>query len=303
MHLSYCTGRRSSSPVKCPNRFHDFFALFLTVNYSQVMERSLGSASAGTRVSCPKCGFAEEGDAECGRCGIIFAKYKPPPDVQDACLTTSISTSPPETTGHLSRLFRLFPWISLAGTTLVLFLILKQAPPLTIQIDPQAAERVADKMAQLQVAIQSSQRHVATLNEAELNQWMRENLAIVSTHQAQQTSVPIPARHEATVKEVQSALKDLQVSLTGDRLRAYALFGMYGKIVSLQLEGTLEARDGYVLLKPSAGKIGSLPIPSSTLDRVVHQLFDSPQNRESFKLPPQVESLRIENNSLVIATR
>jgi hypothetical protein len=49
--------------------------------------------------------------------------------------------------------------------------------------------------------------------------------------------------------------------------------------------------------------LGSLPIPSSTLDRVAQQLFESPQNRETFQLPPQIESVRIENGTLVIATR
>ena len=241
---------------------------------------------------------------ECARCGIIFAKYKPPLDVHEGVSpASSMSMQQPERTGQLRRLFRLLPWISLAGTTLVLFLILKQAPPLRIQIDPEAAERVAGKMAQLQLAMESNQRHVANLSEAELNQWMRENLALASTHEARQAGIPIPAGHQATMQEVQSALKDLQVNLTGDRLRAYALFGLYGKSISLQLEGTLDAQDGYVRLTPSAGKIGSLPIPSSTLDRVVRQLFDSPQNRETFKLPPQVESIRIQNNSLVIATR
>ena len=33
------------------------------------------------------------------------------------------------------------------------------------------------------------------------------------------------------------------------------------------------------------------------------QLFDSPNNGDKFQLPPQIESVRVENNSLVIATR
>ena len=49
-------------------------------------------------------------------------------------------------------------------------LILRQAPPLSIQTDPQATDRVAEKMAQLQMAVQASQPHAVTLNEVELNQ-------------------------------------------------------------------------------------------------------------------------------------
>jgi len=260
-------------------------------------------------LACPKCGFEQEGGTECIRCGIIFAKYKPPVmtaevEVAEHDATLSLPpTTEPSKPGLLSRLFRILPWISLAITATVLFLILKQTPPLTIQSHPEAANRVADKMAQLQLAMQSNQRHATTLDEAELNQWMRDNLAIASAHQAQQAGIDIPAGQQATVKDVQSALKDVRMNLIGNQLRAYALFVMYGKDISLQLDGTLETQGGYIRLRPTAGKIGSLPIPSSTLDRVVHELFDSPQNRDNFQLPPRVESVRVENNSLVITTR
>ena len=94
-------------------------------------------------------------------------------------------------------------------------------------------------------------------------------------------------------------MKDIRMHLTGNPLQAYARFVMYGKEGFLQLDGSLETNR----LKPTSGRIGSLPIPSFTLDRVVHELFDSQQNREKFQLPPGVESVRIENSSLVIATR
>ena len=257
----------------------------------------------GTPTACPKCAFEQEGEVECLRCGIIFAKYKPPADIptNPSVLKGTAADAPERSV--ISRGIRILPWISLAATTLVLFLILKQGPPLPIKTDPQAADRVADKMAQLQLAIQSNQRHVATLDEAELNQWMRENLAIASSHEAQRAGIPVPAGHEPTVKEVRSALKDIRMTLTGNELHAYVLFLMYGKEVSLRLDGVLEGRDGYIQLKPTAGKVGSLPIPSFTLDRVVRQLFNSPENRDKFQLPPEIESVSIQDGNLVIATR
>jgi uncharacterized protein YpmS len=98
-------------------------------------------------------------------------------------------------------------------------------------------------------------------------------------------------------------MQDIRMHLTGNQLQAYARFIIYGKEVSLQLDGTLETQNGSIRLRPTAAKIGSLPIPSFTLDRVVRELFDSPQNREQFQLPPEIESVRIENSSLVIDTR
>jgi hypothetical protein len=199
--------------------------------------------------------------------------------------------------------FRILPWISLTFSVGVLLLILRQAPPLPVQTDPQAAGRVAEKMAQLQMPVQAGQPRAVALNEIELNQWMRDNLAIASVHHAQQAGIQAPAGSQPGIQEVKSALKDVRMNLMGNQLRAYALFALYGKEISLQLDGTIETQGGYIRLKPTAGKLGSLPIPSSTLDHVVHQLFDSPQNRDKFQLPPQIESIRIENSTLVIATR
>jgi len=153
------------------------------------------------------------------------------------------------------------------------------------------------------MAVQASQPRAIALNEAELNQCMRDNLAIASIHQAQQAGILAPVGSEPSVQEVQFALKDVRMNLTGNQLQAYAPFALYGKEISLQLDGTIETLEGYVRLKPTAGKLGSLPIPSSTLNSVVHHLFDSPQNRDKLQLPPQIESIRIENNTLVIVTR
>jgi len=93
------------------------------------------------------------------------------------------------------------------------------------------------------------------------------------------------------------------MSLTGSQLRAYALFVLYGKEISLQFDGTIETRNGFIRLKPTAGKLGSLPIPSATLDRVVGQLFESPKNRDTFQLPPQIKSVHIEDSTVIISIR
>ncbi len=241
---------------------------------------------------------------ECHRCGIIFAKYKQSitPGKQEPPLISTPATEF-RRPGVLARLGRILPWISLTCTTSILLLILRQARPLRIQTDPQAVDRVAEKMDALQMAMQEQRPSTVSINEAELNQWMRDNLVIASVHQAQLAGIPVPAGSEATMQEVHSALKDVRMNLAGEQLKAYVLFSLYGKEITLQLEGTLQTQDGAIRLMPTAGRIGTLPIPSSTLGQVVHQLFDSPQNRDHFQLPPHIKSVRIENSALFITTR
>lgn len=105
------------------------------------------------------------------------------------------------------------------------------------------------------------------------------------------------------MEEVQSALKDVRMNLVGNQLKAYTLFHIYGKDISLQLDGTLETREGYVRLSPTAGKLGAMPIPQAMLDHIVAQVFESPLNREKFQLPPQIQSVRVENSTLIVTTR
>ncbi len=166
------------------------------------MRLQTSSPTSTTAFVCPKCGFEQEEGPECRRCGIVFSKFKPSaPAIETPPITDTEATTHPSTPGLFSRVLRVLPWISLTLSVGVLLLILRQAPPLPIQIDPQAADRVAEKMAQLQMAVQSNQAHTLTLNEAELNQWMRDNLAIASSHQAQQAGIPGPQEATRTSKK------------------------------------------------------------------------------------------------------
>ncbi|PYT35690.1 MAG: hypothetical protein DMF52_09860 [Acidobacteria bacterium] len=81
------------------------------------------------------------------------------------------------------------------------------------------------------------------------------------------------------------------------------LFDLYGKELSLTLEGRLSVQDGYLRLSPTRLMLGSLPIPQVTVDRAVSSLFESPENRERFRLPPDIRSLRVENGELVVTWR
>ena len=228
--------------------------------------------------NCPKCGFEQDTGEECRRCGILFARYLSNPESQPP--EEAFETSPPAG-GTIRRFYRVFRWVALAGSVIVVILILRQAPPPQVEVDPDAGLRLQSKMRELARSMGAGRSATLRLAEAEVNSWLSENLDFS------------PASD--------STLQDLQVDLTGDRLQLYFVFGLFGQKLSLILEGRPQVQEGYLLLEVTAGQLGSLPIPQLALDRAVQGLFESPQNRENFKLPPEIADIQVENSQLAIS--
>lgn len=202
--------------------------------------------------------------------------------------------------------YRVFRWVVLAGALLVFVLILRKAPPPRIEMDPQAQERMEFKIRQLRQANQFGQPHTLHLDEAELNSWLNSHLARggqgerTSTQPAPSGS-PTPSSQEPTLEEVQSNVRDVKIDLVGDQVRGYIVFDFHGKDLSLILEGRLRVENGYLRLDPTAVKLGSLSVPQATVSRAVERLFNSPENREKFRLPPEIRDIRIQNGELVVS--
>ena len=208
--------------------------------------------------------------------------------------------------------YKIFRWFVLAFSVTVLVLILWPQSPPDVQIDPSALESLQEKMQRSARPTMAASRQIR-LNEGELNGWMRSNLAIQAEAPAPppaptpefsspNATLP-PTSDELTVEQVQSNVRDVKVRIEGDKLYGYVLFDLYGKKMTLTLDGRLIVKDGYLRLEPTAMKLGSLPIPRATLERAVSQLFDAPENREQFRVPPHIRDIRIENSELVVDYR
>jgi hypothetical protein len=206
--------------------------------------------------------------------------------------------------------YRIFTWGTLIVGVVTLVLVLRQAPPPKVQTDPRAAVRVQAKMNDLQRDLQAGRPHSLELEEAEVNSWIDSNLALARDNPSA-TSVPAPDNApaksgnstEPTIQEVQSSMKDVKLNLKDDLVSAYVLFNLRGKDLSLSLEGRLRAENGYLRFDPVSGKFGSLPLPQSALDQAVNRLLTSPENREKFKLPPEISDIHVENGKLVVNYR
>ncbi len=259
---------------------------------------------------CPKCHFVQpEGGKDCVRCGIVFARYKPSPEAapaytppppqmskeQAAIERMKAVTPPPPGPGLFSQLFRVIRWAIVLGCLAALVMMFRQAPPPAVAVDPEAPQKIEAKMLAVRQAVEQGQPSTLQLNEAELNSWLHTNVALSGAAPQAGTG------GQPTQEQIQSAMKDIKIHLVGDQVHAYALFTLYGRDMSLQLEGQLLVKDGRLRLNATRGTLGTLPIPQATLGSAVAGLFDSPTNREKFILPPHIGDVKVQNGELMIS--
>jgi hypothetical protein len=228
-------------------------------------------------------------------------------------------------------LFRVIRWATYISAAITIAMVLHKAPPPVIETSPQAAARVAQKFEQVQQAVSAGQPAEMRMDQSELNSYLLSHLDIAAnpdSTQAQAAAQPatpntvqaaprattaagmtsngngldmaVPAGTSAEqIEQVRSQVKDVKVELVEDRVRAYVVFDMHGKDVTLQLEGKLGAQDGYLNFEPVSGQIGSLPLPPSALQTAMRHILENPENREKFKLPADLSDLKIVNGEVV----
>ncbi len=181
----------------------------------------------------------------------------------------------------------------------IIFLILQQPATPPVDPDPYAGERVQRKLDETRRAVQSGRPHVLELNEAEVNSWLGKNLVFAEMPY----EVEDVLEREASLEQVRSTVRNLQVNLSDDEVHAHVVFDFHGKDLKLEIRGKLSLLDGYLKLVPTGGKLGALPIPRAALDRAMSRVFNSPENREKFKVPDQVADLRVEDGEFRVVYR
>lgn len=203
-------------------------------------------------------------------------------------------------------IFRIVRWSTYAAAIITLILVLHKTPPPPVETSPQAAARAEQKFEDAERAVANGQPTTLRMDQTELNSYLSSHLELSSKDAARPTpstdpqgssngSGPTPQE----VEQMRSNVRDFKIQLVDDRVKAYVVFDVHGKDMTLQLEGRLGAQNGYLNFEPVSGQIGSLPIPQSALESAVRRLMESPENREKLKLPPQIADLRIENGEVV----
>jgi hypothetical protein len=216
------------------------------------------------------------------------------------------------------KLYRILTWASLIGLIVTVMLVLRKSPAPDVPYDAAAAARVEQKFAAADQARAGGQKGKVEvqLDRTELNSYLAQNLDLGNQPTATSTTgrpvgantpqgtagsagvdplAGIAGPDTPTLEQVQSAVKDVKVDMDGDLVKAYVIFDFHGKDLSLELDGHLKSEGGYIRFDPVAGKLGSLPLPKSTLDAAVEKLMNSPENREKMKLPADISDIQIED--------
>src|SRR5204862_167357 len=196
---------------------------------------------------------------------------------------------------------------SVAGWPFVTLVLLfhKASPPL-VETSPQAAARAEEKFEQVEKAVANGQPATLRMDETELNSYLVSHLALAGNgapspalagrvQGAPNGAIPTPQE----VEQMRSNVRDVKVQLIDDRVKAYVVFDVHGKDMTLQLEGRLGAQNGYLHFEPLGAQIGSLPIPQSTLESAVQRLMNLAHNREKLRMTSEISDLRIENGEVV----
>lgn len=216
--------------------------------------------------------------------------------------------------------YRIVRWSSLAALIIAVILILRKSPAPRVSYDPAATARVQQELAsadQSQAAGTPTQVH---LDSIEVNSYLHDSLQMAdapepsgeqsqdpnnsnaadASQRAVSTAPPVDGVAPQTIEQVQSSVKDVKIQMEGDVITAYVVFDFHGEDLSLELDGHLFTENGYLRFDPVAGKLGSLPLPESTLNSAVQKLMASPENREKLKLPQGIDDVQVVDGHVVV---
>jgi hypothetical protein len=237
----------------------------------------------------------------------------------------------------VKKIYRIFSWISLISLIAVILLVLHKSPAPDVAYDPSAAKRAEQKFAAADQAKAAGQPAQVQMDRTELNSYLAQNLQLEGSAPAvtgADARVAMPSANAAvasvattttaaaetpasrietdaaaalassdpqTLEQVQSSVKDVKVDMEGSLVKAYVIFDFHGRDLSLELDGHLGSENGYVKFEPVAGKLGSLPLPQSTLDSAVAKMMSSPENREKLKLPDDISDVQVVDGKAVVS--
>lgn len=157
-------------------------------------------------------------------------------------------------------IFRIVRWTTYAFALLSLILLFHKAPPPLVETSPQAAARVEEKFEQVEQSVANGQPATLHLDETELNSYLSSHLELKgngATNPAPAGGTPPSPNAAPTPQEVEqmrSNVRDFKVQLIDDRVKAYVVFDVHGKDMTLHSRAGWAHRTVICVLSRSAAR-------------------------------------------------
>jgi hypothetical protein len=194
-----------------------------------------------TLLICQNCGFHQNSGTICQKCRLPFFGRPSATGTENR-----LTLPPPDPTvgpGIFRRLYRIATYVSLVLLIVAILLILHKSRPPQVTADPQAAQQAESKIQASESAAASGQPEPLHLDSSEVNSLLHQDLVLApqsatatpsgeSNPQAPPQPAPTPAAPDPTLQDVQSSVKDVQVTMHDDRVEAYVVFNVHGEDLS-----------------------------------------------------------------------
>jgi hypothetical protein len=137
--------------------------------------------------------------------------------------------------------FRLLRWSTYLAAFVTLILLLHKSPAPVVEVSVQAANRAEQKMEAVTQSVSQGQQATLRLDETELNSYLATHLQLEGNDANPPASTPDApdAPSAKDVEQVRSSVRDVKVQMQDDRVKAYVVFDLHGKDMTLKLEGKL----------------------------------------------------------------
>jgi hypothetical protein len=110
-----------------------------------------------------------------------------------------------------------------------------------------------------------------------------------------------PGSSDTVLGEGDVQIKRYQVKLEGNIARGQFVANVAGKDLWVTLAGHLGSEGDYVTFDPTEFKVGEFSIPISLVNSALQKKLA--EQREQLRLPPGIDTLRVENGELVITQK
>lgn len=244
--------------------------------------------------ACPHCGHEQDAGTSCLRCGIIFERYWNLQKGSGRRKRRAQSAVVVYEARRQALWIRILGRAGAAAVVVLLAVALWPSPP-SYSVRSAAAEgRSEVKIERYLSAMSRGQTASLELSQNELNAWISERLSELNP----------PVESDAVaVEETGSSYRNIRqigIELEEGLVKTHLRLSFYSLPITLELEGRLRAEEGILLLEPSQGRVGRLPLWPGAMKIAVRGLIQGSHGMRLVRVPATTNLVTITKGRIYI---